>query len=430
MVLHETVCLRRLAEGNHSEEIKHGRFLANAAVTVEAVIEGWSDRTRLAVEGRHVLAVQDTSEIQFATTEDNQRGLGRIKKGNCYGILLHPMLALDAASGACLGLVSGEVWTRGTGELAARLDRPLSGRESQRWIATAERAKPILEPAAMVTFIADRESDFYALWASLPSGRCQALARVMHDHALAEGGTLRQAVAATPPCDIRPIELRQRACRPARQAMLNLRFGDALIRRPRTRHHAELPAAVKLSWVEVIEAAPPVGQPPLHWLLLTSHPVKTPAQAWQIVAWYQQRWVIEQFFRLMKGQGLNLEQSQLHSAARLEKLVAIAAKAAVIVMQLVQARNGEDKQQAHTVFSPSEIDTLAALESRFKSKTRLQANPHPKASLAWAAWIIARLGGWNGYASAKPPGPITVYNGLRYFRACTEGWSLRDVYTP
>jgi hypothetical protein len=42
---------------------------------------------------------------------------------------------------------------------------------------------------------------------------------------------------------------------------------------------------------------------------------------------------------------------------------------------------------------------------------RLQSNPHPKASLAWAAWIIAKLGGWNGYASSKPPGPITFFNG-------------------
>jgi hypothetical protein len=220
MVVHETVCLRRLAQGNHSEEIRHGRFLANQAVTVAAVIAGWSERTRLAVEGRHVLAVQDTSEIQFATTDGNRRGLGRIKKGNCHGILLHPMLALDAASGACLGLVSGEVWTRGEGELAPRLDRPLSERESQRWIATAEAAKPILEAAAMVTFIADRESDFYALWASLPEERYHALARVMHDHGLVEGSTLRRAVAATPMCDRGQSSCASEpAARPARRCL-------------------------------------------------------------------------------------------------------------------------------------------------------------------------------------------------------------------
>ena len=77
-----------------------------------------------------------------------------------------------------------------------------------------------------------------------------------------------------------------------------------------------------------------------------------------------------------------------------------------------------------------EIDTLAAVEQRFQGKTQKQSNPHQTNSLAWAAWIIARLGGWNGYASSKPPGPITFYNGLAYFRACADGWALRDVYMP
>ena len=132
----------------------------------------------------------------------------------------------------------------------------------------------------------------------------------------------------------------------------------------------------------------------------------------------------------MKTQGLKIEDSQLQSAQRLEKLIAIAAKAAIIVIQLVQARNGQDAEPASLVFTPDEIGTLAALEKRFKGKTRLQTNPHPKNSLAWAAWIIAKLGGWNGYASSKPPGPITFYNGLAYFRACADGWALRDVYMP
>ena len=117
MVLHETVCLRQLAQGNHSQAIRFGRFLGNDAVTVERIVEGWSDHTAHAVAGRHVLALQDTSEIKFPTTEDNRRDLGKVKKGNCWGMLLHPMLALDAERGSCLGLVGGRVWTRGDEDL-------------------------------------------------------------------------------------------------------------------------------------------------------------------------------------------------------------------------------------------------------------------------------------------------------------------------
>ncbi len=157
----------------------------------------------------------------------------------------------------------------------------------------------------------------------------------------------------------------------------------------------------------------------MHWLLLTTYALSSATDAWQIVAWHKQRWMIEQFFRVMKTQGFKIEDSQLQLAARLEKLVAIAAKAAAIVLQLVQDRSGGDPHPASLAVSPHEINTLAALESRFKGKTKLQSNPHPKASLAWAAWIIPKLGGWNGYASSKPPGPITFFNGLKY---CADGW--------
>src|SRR5258707_4104693 len=112
MVVRPSVCLRRLARGRRATQVGFGRFLANRNVTVDRLIEGWSDRTAAAVKGRHVLAIQDTSEINFRTTSKRRRGLGEIGKGNGRGVLLHAMLALDAGDGSCLGLVGGQVWTR------------------------------------------------------------------------------------------------------------------------------------------------------------------------------------------------------------------------------------------------------------------------------------------------------------------------------
>jgi hypothetical protein len=81
MVVHRTVCLRRLAQSERSQEMRFGRFLANPRVTVDRLIEGWSERTREAVAGRHVLAIQDTSEIKFATTEDDRARPGQGQEG-------------------------------------------------------------------------------------------------------------------------------------------------------------------------------------------------------------------------------------------------------------------------------------------------------------------------------------------------------------
>lgn len=364
MVLRETICLRRLSGGDHSQEIRYGRFLHNEAVTVERVIAGWSEHTGSAVEGRHVLALQDTSEIKFPTTPDNRRDLGKIKKGNCWGMLLHPMLALDAEDGTCLGLTGGQVWTRGEAELPPHATRPLNEKESRRWIETAQAAKPVLAGARMITFIGDRESDFFAMWARVPDGKFHLLSRVMHDHALTTGGLLRQAVQQVAFCDTQVIEMRERADRPARKAKLCLRFGEATIQKSKNLSGKDLPKSVTLRWVEVIEQDAAKGVEPLHWLMLTTHEVATAAQAWQIVAWYKQRWVIEQFFRVLKTQGLKIEDSQLQTAARLEKLLAIAAKAAAIIIQLLQARSGGNDQLASLAFTPNEIDTLAALEDR------------------------------------------------------------------
>ena len=145
---------------------------------------------------------------------------------------------------------------------------------------------------------------------------------------------------------------------------------------------------------------------------MTTHAVDDIATAWLIVDWYRMRWIIEQLFRLMKSDGLRLEDSQLETAEGLMKLTAIAAKAACVVLQLVQARNG-GAQPASIAFSQTEIATLEALNDRIEGKTEKQKNPHPRHNLSWASWIIARMGGWSGYPSSRPPGPITMRNGWR-----------------
>jgi hypothetical protein len=151
MVAGKDVCLRQLAKGNRAREVQFNRFLGNAKVTTARVIESWSEGTAAAAAGRHILAIQDTSEINFATTANRRRGLGEIGKGNGRGVLLHPMLAVDAENGSCLGLVSGQVWTRQGRRTVSHDRRDLSDKESQRWIANTLAAKPRLAKAAMVT---------------------------------------------------------------------------------------------------------------------------------------------------------------------------------------------------------------------------------------------------------------------------------------
>src|ERR1700751_6388168 len=134
MVAGKTVCLRRLSRGDRALEVRFNRFLSHDKVTAERIIESWGESTVAAVEGRHVLAIQDTSEIHFNTTPQRRRGLGEIGMGNNHGVLLHPMLAVDADNGDCLGLLSGEIWTRKGRRTISHDRRDLSDKESPRWI--------------------------------------------------------------------------------------------------------------------------------------------------------------------------------------------------------------------------------------------------------------------------------------------------------
>jgi hypothetical protein len=407
--------------------VRYGRFLDNRRVTVASLIEGWGKQTSVAAAGRHVLAVHDTSEINFRTSPEHRRGLGEIAKGNSYGVLLHAMLAVDAQSGDSLGLVAGEIWTRQGRQSVPHDKRAASARESRRWLSTALASKQVLPAASMVTVIGDRESDIYSAWAQFPEGKFHLLSRSMQDRALVGGGSLDAAVAAFAVASCRSLEVVERAGRPARRAKLELRFGEVTIKRPH-RCDPALPDGVSLRVVEVSELDPPAGQQALRWCLLTTHEVQNPAQAWQIVDWYKLRWTIEQLFRTLKKQGLRLEDSQVETAERLLKLTAIATHAAALIMQLVQARDGQRIQPASIAFSDDEVDALQAIEAnKYAPSTEKQRNPHPMRSLAWAAWIIARLGGWDGYSSSKPPGPITFKHGLDYFHGIAAGWALRNV---
>jgi hypothetical protein len=433
MVARKTVCLRRLG-GDRAGELRAGRFFASPKVTAAKIIEGWNTQTGAACTGRHILAIQDTTEVRFPTTAQRRRGLGLVKKGNSYGVLVHAMLAVDAADGACLGLLGGDVWTRPGVVSTPRRQRPLAERESARWLDTAAQAKPVLQAAAMVTVVDDREGDIYAKWASLTQANFHLLSRAAQDRSLAGGGMLFAAAATFAVTGRRRIELPGREPGQAkRTSEVELRHGEVEVCRPLHERDRSLPPTIRLRLLEVRETDPPAGVEPLHWRLLTSHAIADAAAAWQIVGWYKMRWIIEQLFRVMKTQGLQLEDSQVASAERLLKLAAAATKAACVDIQLVQERDGKHQLPAANLFTEAEIETLEALVPTLEGKTDRQKNPHPPASLARAGWVIARLGGWNCYY--KPPGPITFRRGMEQFHAIHRGHQLRagrpqDVRIP
>ena len=140
MVTRQSVCLRRLAD-NRAQQVKFGRWLANDKVSAEALLVTAYARTAAAAAGRHVLAILDTSELNYQAHAGRVSGLGTVGNGTDAGMFIHPLLAVDADNGACLGLAHLHQWNR-KGKAAANYRRlPIEDKESYRWLKAAQTGK-------------------------------------------------------------------------------------------------------------------------------------------------------------------------------------------------------------------------------------------------------------------------------------------------
>ena len=210
----------------------------------------------------------------------------------------------------------------------------------------------------------------------------------------------------------------------ARDAQVSLRAGTVVLKHPRHGRREGDPASLPLHLVEVLETDPPAGCTALHWRLLTTLPAGTAAEAMEVVRLYGLRWRIEQTFRMLKSDGLRLDEAQTADPHRLMNLAALATEAAVRIIQLVDARNGSTRP-ASDAATPEQVQAAQALGPTLEGRTARQQNPHTPASLAWLSWIVARLGGWNCYD--KPPGPKTMRTGWDRFAAIANGYALAQT---
>ena len=154
---------------------------------------------------------------------------------------------------------------------------------------------------------------------------------------------------------------------------------------------------------------------------MTTHRVVCIEQALQVLKWYCWRWRIEQLFATLKLAGLDIKATQLESVEAIQRLTILALSVAVRTLQMVEGRDNTDIP-ASVVFSDLQQHCLIAIAPSLQGRTQKQQNPYPPASLPWATWIIARLGGWSAYRSQSPPGMPTLVHGLRRFEAIFLGW--------
>jgi DDE family transposase len=405
------------------------RFLRNRSVTAGEMALHAAEGTAARIAGRDVVVIQDTTELALGGRRARASGYGPVGKGgDLSGLLLHAVVAVDAGTGALLGLVDAKVWNRKGpqgGEAKPRRSRATREKESQRWIEGTARAGEVLAAANSITGVSDRESDIYEHFATRPSHvhqivrACQNRKIEIDEQA---GALLFSFIDAMPEQGRFTVNIPAAPGRKARSAELALRFSAVVLRKPQNGAAPDLPDTVDLMLVDVRETSTPTDGEPLHWRLLTTHAVASLGEARRVIDLYRMRWIIEEFFRTLKSAGFNIEDADIGEPQAMINLVAAATVAAVTVMQLVQARDGKTGQKLADAFDPADQPILEAASAQLEGKTARQKNPHPKGSLAFAAWVIARLGGWTGYYGK--PGPQVMRRGLDDFRRIKYGTTL------
>jgi hypothetical protein len=419
-----SLVLRRFGGGREGE-LAAGRFLASSKVTPEAIIDLHATRTAAAARGRRIVAVQDTTEVNFSGRDRRRKRLGPAGDGKSLGFFIHATVAVDADSEQLLGVLDAQIWTRPQGGKRKRRQTcTVEEKETMRWIRAMKTAHlRLLREAARRIHITDREGDFYPLFARIPKGD-DVVIRARHDRKMAAGGTLFAEADAWPDLggSLIVVPPRGPGGKP-RKARVALRASRVRLAKPEAKVKTPDPEEIEIGLVEVREIEPPAGVKPVHWRLLTTLPTATLKDAAEVVRLYRLRWRIEQVFRALKSDGLALEETQVEEASRLFKLAALGLTAAVRILQLVDARDGSDRP-ATDVIAPELIEPAAAIGKTLEGKTKRQQNPHAQGTLGWLSWIVARLGGWNCYY--KKPGPKTMAIGWRQLAAMISGFAIAE----
>jgi hypothetical protein len=423
----------RAATGEESAQRGFYRFVNNEKVTEKELVAAHQESCSGLCKGRNLLVIQDSSEVDLSQHANRLRadsGQGPVGNHLGTGFLLHGCLAIDMDSCTLIGVPSLQLWHRqasvGSKEERRKRYRSLAigDKESGKWIRGAEQSKACLGEAASIVFVEDREGDIYEQFARVPDGRTHLVIR-SRDNRTVNGNQKLHAVlggaplAGTFELDITG-DLRKHTV--TRKAAMEIRYAPVAIQRPATlKKDTSLPPSINLYAVEARETAAAKGKPVV-WRILTTLPVNSYAEAMGIIGRYKQRWFIEQMFRLLKKKGFRIEDSELETAWAIRKLTILAINAILRVMQMMMAYGNENGQPVAEVYTQKERECLALLNRKLETKTI--KNPCKNNTLAWATWIIARVGGWKGRPSQGKPGPLVLKNGLDRFSLIYQGWAM------
>jgi len=421
---------------DRAEMVAAYRFFDNEKIEFENVLEPHIDATyKRIAEQAVVLMVHDTTELDLTRPASQMQGTGPLHQGKRCGALLHPLIAFTT-DGTPLGTAYAEAWSRQSHSDKPKLSanqrrvacngKPLSQKETYRWLQTAKQCQTIKAhcPDTQLIMVADRESDITEVidycssqddfdWV-IRGGVDRILSKSKQSEAstkvrdkLLEGKTrLKKKMRIRSRVSWGSASLKHHPSQACGKVSLN---------DPRRSVGQRKVDGVTVNAVLVGEIDPPEGVQPVEWLLLTSLPIESVQQLEAIIDHYEKRWVIELYFKVLKS-GCKIESRRFEHMDRFLPALALYMIVAWRSLHVCRVSRTMEDSSCELIYEKAEWQSVWQIVKR---------SPPPKRPprLMEMTKIVAQLGGYVNRKNSGPPGPQTMWIGLQRMHDIASCWN-------
>lgn len=376
-------------------------------------------------------AIQDTTSLNY-THHPKKSGMGKLHhskefKDPVRGCYLHNTLLLTE-KGLPLGLIDQKIYQHSlTGKKTDGKMRPITEKESFRWIESLRETKELCNKANVVT-ICDRESDIYEFFVEAEKIGTNVLVRASWDRIVSGSKhtpheKLWSYMKKQKLASMVTINVPAKNGKLKRTAELEVRFAEIDLNPPQRTPSAQLGKLprLKLHAIWLYENTDDDNR--LEWMLLTNISLSSADEAVRIGQWYKFRWQVECYHRVLKS-GCNVENCRLESYERLKRYLTLKSIIAYRVFYLSVINRTNPSLSCEAVFAKHEWQAM------YCHINKIRRPPKTPPTVNDAIRMLAKLGGFAGRKSDGEPGMTPIWRGWHKLTELSEFWLIMsgDTY--
>jgi hypothetical protein len=396
------------------------RLFDNGRVTFDAVAEQHWMQTRQTKPGRYLL-ISDTTDINHYSHQAIT-GLGMLGDGRGRGMQLHNCLVYNCDDKLIEGIAGALVYYRSNmPKNETRIQRLNRIRESNLWGNLVDKVGSAPDDSQWI-HVFDRGGDNFEAMCHIRLTGDDWIIRAgkLERNVITESGkkmSLKKAIDSVKLLGCYELNLRSRPGVKARMAKMSVSVAKVTFPTPIYRSEWVKQCGIKeleMNVVVVEETRVPKGVTPIRWVLLTSLPVETFDNAWQVIDDYENRWLVEEYHKVIKT-GCSVETHALRTADRQEALIALISVIGTRLLKLKLVGRSQKEAKARTHVPSTWLKALKLVR--------------PKVTLTGMTVYeffreIAKMGGFLGRKGDGEPGWQTVWRGHQKLQTLLDGMRL------